>query len=359
MATEAGDKPAAPATPENYEGVGHSLRVVRERHGLSLADVSSRIRIRKPHLEAIEHGRFIELPGPVYVTGFLRSYAEFLGLEPEKVVAAFQAESDVARQRSALVFPMPRPEQRTPRIWLVLLALLIAGGAYFIWYRYQETFRSGADLVKPLPPRLADLVPPPPPPIRAAAPPVIEPPVQAAAPAQAEAVQPAQNLPAQNSPGQNSLMQATVPAPAAAPVVAAAPVPAPAQASAAQAAPAQASSVQASSGASAVPAPVQPSPPAALPAPILAAGQLEIRADTESWIQVRGANNEPLYTRLMAPGESYRVPDRPGLTLATGNAGGLQLSLQGKPLPRIGESGEVKRGLPLDPAELQAALKVQ
>ncbi len=359
MATEAGDKPAAPATPENYEGVGHSLRVVRERHGLSLADVSSRIRIRKPHLEAIEHGRFIELPGPVYVTGFLRSYAEFLGLEPEKVVAAFQAESDVPRQRSALVFPMPRPEQRTPRIWLVLLALLIAGGAYFIWYRYQETFRSGADLVKPLPPRLADLVPPPPPPIRAAAPPVIEPPVQAAAPAQAEAVQPAQNLPvqnlpAQNSPGQNSPVQATVPAPAAAPAVAAAPVPAPAQASSVQA-----SSVQASSGASAVPAPVQPSSPAALPAPILAAGQLEIRADTESWIQVRGANNEPLYTRLMAPGESYRVPDRPGLTLATGNAGGLQLSLQGKPLPRIGESGEVKRGLPLDPAELQAALKVQ
>lgn len=88
-------------------------------------------------------------------------------------------------------------------------------------------------------------------------------------------------------------------------------------------------------------------------------GMLEIRAETESWVQVRGPNNEPLYTRLMAPGESYRVPDRPGLTLATGNAGGLLLSLSGKPLPRIGESGEVKRGLPLDPAELQTVLKVQ
>ncbi len=99
--------------------------------------------------------------------------------------------------------------------------------------------------------------------------------------------------------------------------------------------------------------------PAVVGASVQAGGALEIRADAESWVQVRGPNNEPLYTRLMAPGESYRVPDRPGLTLATGNAGGLQLSLQGKPLPRIGESGEVKRGLPLDATELQAALKVQ
>ncbi len=77
------------------------------------------------------------------------------------------------------------------------------------------------------------------------------------------------------------------------------------------------------------------------------------------WVQVRGPNNEALFTRLMAPGETYSVPNRDGLTLATGNAGGVSVLLDGTALPRLGETGEVKRGLPLDPAALKGALKVE
>ncbi len=89
------------------------------------------------------------------------------------------------------------------------------------------------------------------------------------------------------------------------------------------------------------------------------AARLVIRADTMSWVQVRGPNNEALFTRLMAPGETYSVPNRDGLTLATGNAGGVSVLLDGTALPRLGETGEVKRGLPLDPAALKGALKVE
>jgi cytoskeleton protein RodZ len=70
-------------------------------------------------------------------------------------------------------------------------------------------------------------------------------------------------------------------------------------------------------------------------------------------VQVRQAGGEPLFTRLMAAGERYQVPDRAGLTLATGNAGGLRLTLDGQALAPLGESGEVKRNISLMPADLQ------
>ena len=173
MSGEAGNMPAAESSSA-YEGVGNSLKVVRERQGLSLPDVASRTRIRRQHLAAIEAGHFAELPGPVYITGFLRTYAETLGLDPETVVSRFQEESDLARQRQDLVFPMPRPEARSPRWWLVLVALAAAVAAYLVWYHYQEAFRRGAELVKAVPSRLAELVPPPTP--IAAAPPRTTPP---------------------------------------------------------------------------------------------------------------------------------------------------------------------------------------
>lgn len=366
MSAEAGDKPAA-SIAGPYEGVGHSLKIVRERQGLSLVDVAARTRIRRQHLDAIEGGRFAELPGPIYITGFLRTYAETLGLEPEQVVQNFQSESDIARQRKELVFPMPRPEQRTPRLLLVLLALAVAVGAYAVWYRYQETFRSGAELVKAVPGRLADLVPPPTP-IMAAPRPAMPPPA------------PIDTTPATTSPPPPAAALASTPS------ASAAALPAPATAPAATPAPVTSPVAQPTSAAPAAPpiaaSPVPPTPTAApTVAPTVTAappppastalastassrfgsdpGRVVIRAEAQSWVQVRGPNNEPLFTRLMAPGETYAVPGREGLTLATGNAGGILLTLDGKALPRLGDTGEVKRGVALDADGLKTALKVE
>lgn len=372
-----GDKAAA-AMPESYEGVGHSLRTVRERKGLTLADVSARIRVRKPHLEAIEHGRFQELPGPVYVTGFLRAYADVLGLDPEHVVSSFQAESDVARQRRVLVFPIPRPEHRTPRLWLIMFALVAAVAAYALWYRYQENFRTGAELVKPLPPRMADLLPNPAPimaaPRRPEAPAIAttEPAALATAPAAPSPASATAPLPVPASvPGATpSVSQPAAPAGAAAPPVAQTSA---AQASSLASSPASSAASSPASGQASA-APAVPSPATAAPAPAASAanppaaaavaarplggvGPVEIRAEADSWIQVRGTGNEPVFTRLLLAGERYVVPAREGLKLATGNAGGLLILVNGKPVPRLGEPGEVRRGLPLDPEGLQASLR--
>lgn len=338
-----------------YEGVGHSLKVVRERKGLALADVSARLRIRRPYLEAIEEGRFAELPGAVYVSGFLRQYAEFLGLDPDQVLKSYQGESDgTALHRPVLNFPLPRPEERTPRLWLVVGALLLAGIAYALWYRHQETLRIGHELIEAVPSRLADLVPSPQP-IAPAAPPVVLPPPVATAP----------STPAPSTPAPAASVASTaVPAPS--PTVAA-PPPAVAQAPATQA-PAVQAPAQPAAPAAAAPPVVTAAPPAAstVPQPQAAqapaaasnnygaeSGRIRLEAVAPAWIQVRGPNNEQVFTRLLNAGERYQVPDRAGLTLLTGNAGGVRIVVDGQTLAPLGNEGEVKRGISLDPERLK------
>lgn len=355
MNTQSGGQTAmADAAPlgGRYEGVGHSLKVVRERRSLALTDVSARLRIRRPYLEAIEEGRFGELPGAVYVSGFLRQYAEFLGLDPEQVLKSYQAESDGAVQRTVLNFPMPRPEERTPRLWLVVGALVLAGIVYALWYRHQEALRVGQDLIQAVPSRLADLVPSPQP-IAPAAPPIVLPPppsqtvqapaaqapaapapVAAAPVAAAPAVQPP--APVAQAPAASSPAAAPVtPAPVAqAPAASVPAAPAPTATPPAQTATTPASEAPASYGAA-------------------TAGRIRVEATAPAWIQVRGPNNEQIFTRLLNAGERYQVPDRSGLTLLTGNAGGVRIVVDGQTLAPLGAEGEVKRGIQLDPERLK------
>ena len=61
--------------------IGDSLREARTRRGLSPADVQKGIRIRERYLTALEEERWELLPGDAYTKGFLRTYAEFLGLD--------------------------------------------------------------------------------------------------------------------------------------------------------------------------------------------------------------------------------------------------------------------------------------
>lgn len=366
MNSQSGEQSAVTGTVSvegRYDGVGHSLKVVRERKGLALADVSARLRIRRPYLEAIEEGRFAELPGAVYVSGFLRQYAEFLGLDPDQVLKAYQGESDgAALHRPVLNFPLPRPEERTPRLWLVVGALVIAGVAYVLWYRHQEALRIGHELIEAVPSRLADLVPSPQP-IAPAAPPVLLPPPVATAPSTPAPPTPAPSAPAASTAAPATTVPSTaVPAPVA-------PPPAIAQAPAAQAPAAPTQPViapppavsAAPPAASTVPPPAAQAPaPAAAPSASVPSssygadsGRIRLEAVTPAWIQVRGPNNEQVFTRLLNAGERYQVPDRAGLTLLTGNAGGVRIVVDGQTLAPLGNEGEVKRGIQLDPDRLK------
>ena len=61
--------------------IGGSLREARLKRGLTPADVQKAIRIRDRYLQALEEERWEVLPGDAYVKGFLRTYADYLGLD--------------------------------------------------------------------------------------------------------------------------------------------------------------------------------------------------------------------------------------------------------------------------------------
>lgn len=70
-------------------GLGDRFRAAREARSLSLSEVSEQVRIRSVYLAAIEEGNWKAIGAAVYTRGFLRTYARFLGLDPEEVVSTF------------------------------------------------------------------------------------------------------------------------------------------------------------------------------------------------------------------------------------------------------------------------------
>jgi cytoskeletal protein RodZ len=84
------------------ETLGIFLKQQRERRGMSAAELSRVTRIPLASLEAIESDRFDELPGEVFVRGFLKAYAQAVQLLPAEVLARY-----TSSRRVAFVTPLP------------------------------------------------------------------------------------------------------------------------------------------------------------------------------------------------------------------------------------------------------------
>jgi cytoskeleton protein RodZ len=78
-----------------------------------------------------------------------------------------------------------------------------------------------------------------------------------------------------------------------------------------------------------------------------------VRARLESWIQITNEKKEVVFSRVLRSGETYTVPEEKGLALTTGNAGGIEILVNGKKLKSLGTVGLVKRDIPLDAKKLQ------
>jgi cytoskeleton protein RodZ len=103
---------------------------------------------------------------------------------------------------------------------------------------------------------------------------------------------------------------------------------------------------------------VPPSGPAPAANAAASAGRVAIRATADCWIQVRASDQSIVFSRVLKAGEVYNVPQRAGLSLRTGNAGVLEISVDGKAVPSIGGIGALRRDVALDPAELAAGTAV-
>jgi cytoskeleton protein RodZ len=311
---------------------GADLREARERLGLSLHDVASNLRIRLPHLEALEEGRISLLPGNAYALAFVRTYAQALGLDPEEMVRRFKAEAAAFGLPTELVFPVPMPERGLPAGAVVLLGLVLAVGAYAGWYRLSGEGRLPAETVTPIPERLASLAEqalPPPRDLAASGPSTPD--------SATEASGSADPLMVMADPATPQM-----PADPAPPVMAISPT----SAAAAQL-PSRPSDASEVAGLS----PVPPSATAASPAPD--AGRILLRASADAWILVKDRNGAILLNRTMKAGETWPVPPRPDLLLTTGNAGGTDLLVDGASAPSMGGSGTVRRDIPLDPDQIK------
>lgn len=76
--------------------LGERLGACRKRKKFSLEEVEDATKIRARYLKAIEADDYRSLPGPVYLIGFLSSYAEFLGINPSEVIKQYKKESGTA-----------------------------------------------------------------------------------------------------------------------------------------------------------------------------------------------------------------------------------------------------------------------
>lgn len=94
--------------------------------------------------------------------------------------------------------------------------------------------------------------------------------------------------------------------------------------------------------------------PAEAPHPVI------LKAIQGTWLEIRDASRAVVFSRVLNPGEEYWVPDDRGdLTMTLGNAGGLQILVNGQPIPLLGNAGQVKRNVPLSPEKLKPVQKTQ
>jgi hypothetical protein len=107
-------------------GIGRALRSARLRQGKSLDEASRDTRVRSDYLAALEREDFGRLRGDVYVRGFLGSYARYLGLSPEKVIAAYER----AYRRSR---PAPAPVEQAPGVGPTEAVILTGGNRRPSW----------------------------------------------------------------------------------------------------------------------------------------------------------------------------------------------------------------------------------
>jgi cytoskeleton protein RodZ len=287
--------------------IGEILRRERLKRNLELGEIAQELKISSRFLEAIEAGQFDKLPGGVFTKSFIVQYARLLGLDAEEIAGQLQRTLDPPPEvPSSLEAPKPADSAiHVPRVeeweaigesrfrWssslsaaaLVLVVMLACSGLYTWW---QHTHR-------PVPahesPPVAAVQPAPPP----------APVEQSSSPAPQPSTAPAVTQPPPATPA---------PAPSAEPPAPQAPPP---------------------------PVPVAGAP-ASNPN---AAVRVELTADESVWVLAR-SDGKYLFSGTLGAKESRTIEAQNTVVLRLGNAGGVTITLNGKPVGPVGPRGQVR-----------------
>jgi len=164
--------------------IGDALRAAREEKGLSIPEVSARIRISKRYIQALEDGNFLMIPSLVYAKGFVKAYAEFLGLDAKSMVSQLverypvkKAQPRPAETRKKEPFKMPQlpamPQvnvNATYAVYIVLVLIFLVLVGYEISSGRKQGETPAEFAVTPEAEAVKAVVPPPQPPKKPAAP---------------------------------------------------------------------------------------------------------------------------------------------------------------------------------------------
>ncbi len=119
--------------------IGTELRHAREALGLTPADVAEATRIQQNYITAIETLAKSELPSIGYVLGYVRSYANFLGMDGASAVARYKTDSEVPENLGLRDRPhfVPKRKIRLPRGFVPATTVMACAGMLAVWYGTQ------------------------------------------------------------------------------------------------------------------------------------------------------------------------------------------------------------------------------
>jgi cytoskeleton protein RodZ len=273
--------------------VASELKSEREKRKISLSQIAAETRISLRHLESLEEGRFNDLPGGIYNKAFLKAYCEILNLDSREIMQRYEAEISPAPER--LLKPRAHKHTSTYKIspfviWTLML-LISAAGVFFSRKWIAAIFSPYFSHTSAVNVRHQPLQPE----------------------ASSKSVEQSTSLPAA------SAKQAAPPETA--PVAPTSQQPA-----------ATVSSTSSESAAT--------SPASSMPATNSSGLRLEISATEKCWISVDRDKN-PIFRKLMLPGEVQVFSAAEKFRIVLGNAGGVQMKVNGRPAKPLGKSGEV------------------
>ena len=338
--------------------VGAYLRGLREQHGMSVDELSRATRVLHHYLEALEADNMSGLPAPVFAKGFIRAYCQAVGVPPDEalrlydqsperrpeppkapimgatpIVATPDPDDYAPIVTHAVVTPQAEPrETRSRGTLLVSFILLVVLGAAF--FAVTMTLQSGREGDGESGQRAALPTPPPAEEVPAASPGTMSA-IESQAPA--PTVTPQSSATAQSAkPPMSPSVVPSLPAPSSSPTSAAPVAPVAPHASVTPHTPSMAS----------VPATVPAASPVRASAIQAARGnpatpfRLIARTTETTWMRVRTEDGRTSEETIPANEIREWISNGPFI-ITIGNAGGVSLELNGRPVPRLGDSGSV------------------